>query len=269
MQSTSLALMACENAKKKLTYPLVPVYDAILFCDLGEEPPWVYEQVDFIKNACEQVGIDFYILNTSLYDDYIKNFGISRVVSVPFWSIDENGKKSKMTRHCTIDYKIEVMNKFVRWSLLGYKKGQRTKPKDIGSHEMHIGFSYEEKHRAKTTGKCKLFQYKYPLIEMGLERKDNYRYILEVWGLDSKASACSFCPFHRNYFYKYLKANHPESYEAVVRLDNLLEKNQPLTTIRSKIYISRSGKRICDLTDEDCNDAEMFPYGDRLIWNGF
>jgi hypothetical protein len=204
-----------------------------------------------------------------LYDDYINNFGVSRVVSVPFWSVDANGIKGKMRRHCTIDYKIDAINKFVKWTLLGYKKGQRVKPEDIKSHEMHIGFSHEEKHRAKVNGRSNLFTYIYPLIEMGLERKDNYKYLLENWKLDARASACNVCPFHRNYFFKYLKDNYPDSYSAVVKFDNMLEEKQPQTMIRSKVYISRSRKRIADLTDEDCNDAEMFPYGETFIWNGF
>lgn len=269
MQSTALALMACENVLKGIIHPNVPIYDAIIFCDLGEEPLWVYKQVDFIKSACEKAGIPFYVLHTHLYDDYINNFGKSRVVSVPFWSIDENGKKAKMRRHCTIDYKIEVINKFVKWTLLGYKKGQRIKPDDIKAHEMHIGFSSEEKHRARNEGKSVLFTYKYPLVEIGLERKDNYKYCLEVWGLDTKASACCICPFHRNFFFKYLKENYPDNYQAVLKLDSILEEKQSQTMIKSKVYISRSRKRIADLTDEDCSDAEMFLYGDKLIWNGF
>ncbi len=40
MQSTALALMSCENAfsktdGKELPYPLVPIYDIVIFCDLG------------------------------------------------------------------------------------------------------------------------------------------------------------------------------------------------------------------------------------------
>ena len=46
MQSTALALMSCENAfaktdGKELPYPLVPIYDIVIFCDLGLEPVWV------------------------------------------------------------------------------------------------------------------------------------------------------------------------------------------------------------------------------------
>jgi len=273
-QSTALALMSCENKYykdkgRKIPYPLVPIYDGVIFCDLGEEPVWVCSQVDFVKMACKSVGIPFYTLETNLYNDYMKNFGHSRIVSIPFWGFDENGRKIKMLRHCTLDYKVDAINKFVRQTLLGYKKGQRTKPEDIKGHEMHLGFSYEEKRRARSAGRCKLFEYKYPLIEMGMERKDSYKYCLEVWGLKTKASACNICPFHRNYFFKYLKEHHPESYKAVVTFDNMLEEKQPDTKIRSKIFISRSRKRIVDLTDEDCDDAETFEYEGELIWNGF
>ena len=62
MQSTALALMSCENvdAERKgheRTYPLVPVYDLVVFCDLGFEPPWVMQQAEFVHRACDTPGI--------------------------------------------------------------------------------------------------------------------------------------------------------------------------------------------------------------------
>lgn len=140
MQSTALALMSCANKlilDKKAGvfnftyYDQVPVYDAIMFCDLGLEPSWVYSQVEFVKEACEWAEIPFYILKSTLYEDYNKNFGKARVVSIPFWSVDEEGKKGKMMRNCTLDYKINIMQKFMREQLLGYAKGQRTKQEDM------------------------------------------------------------------------------------------------------------------------------------------
>jgi hypothetical protein len=268
MQSTALALMSCENKSKGIIHQLVPIYDAIIFCDLGKEPHWVYYQVKFIMNACDQVGIPFYILDTHLYDDYVNNFGKSRVVSIPFWTVDEEGKKGKMMRNCTLDYKINAIQKFVRHELMGYKKYERTRSEDIKSHEMHIGFSMEENSRC-SDNPHKMFINKFPLIELGYERKDNYAYIKDVWGLETKASACNICPFHRNYFFKHLRQNHPQEYLDVLKLDQILEDRQPDTKIRSKLYISRSRKRIKDLLDEECNDKEMFPYQDQMIWNGF
>lgn len=270
MQSTALALMSCENKMKGVPYPHpeVPIYDLIIFCDMGWEPPWVYEQVDFIQNACESCGIPFKVLESDLYGEYIRHFGYKRVSSIPFWSIGEDGKKAKMRRQCTIDKKIVAIQKYVRYELLGYSFREYCRKEDKGTHEMHIGFSAEEQQRIFDSYNV-MFVNKFPLIEMGLERPDNYKYILEVWGLDTKASACSYCPFHRNYFFQHLKRNHPESYDAVVSLDNLIEERQPASFIRSKLYISRSRKRITELTPDDCNDAETFLYNGQPVWNGF
>lgn len=84
MQSTALALMSCENATSgALRYPLVPVYDAVLFCDLGFEPPWVSRQVDFVRDACHDAGIFFKVLEAPLYRDFLQNFGERRTISIP------------------------------------------------------------------------------------------------------------------------------------------------------------------------------------------
>lgn len=276
MQSTALALMSCANklilegrAFKLNTElnPQVPIYDAIIFCDLGLEPDWVQNQVLFIQSACEYAGIPFYILNSNLYKDYMERYGMRRVVSIPFWSVDDTGKKGKLPRNCTLDYKIDLIIKFVKWNLLGYKKGQKTRPEDIKAHELHIGFSKEEEHRCKPNPNP-LFTNSFPLVEMGLTRADNYKYILEVWGLDTKASACCFCPFHTNYFFNHLKENNAETYQKTVAFDDMLAERKP-DTIKSDIYISKSRKRIRDLQPEDCTDCETFLYNGQPLWNGF
>lgn len=269
MQSTALALMSCENAGNAFTpYPAVPVYDAVIFCDLGLEPSWVVRQVEFTRLACEKAAIPFYILDTPLYQDFRKNFGQRRTISIPWWTLKKDGHKSKMPRNCTIDYKVEMISKFIRWELLGYKKGQRLRPEDVKAHEMHMGFSVEERHRCKDNPN-QLFTNQFPLVTMGLDRADNYRYILEKWGLDTKASACAFCPFHRNYFFQYIRQHEPETYAAVVGIDNLLRDKTPKPPMDSDLFISRSRKRIADLTPEDCTDAECFEYCGQKIWNGF
>lgn len=109
MQSTALALMSCENVCNPGKYPLVPIYDAIIYCDLGCDPPWVYKQVRFLAKACKKVGIPFYVLTEkNLYEDFMTKFGKAHVSSIPFFSIGENGKKSIMHRHCTIDYSCDT-----------------------------------------------------------------------------------------------------------------------------------------------------------------
>lgn len=273
MQSTALALMSCENSlslKKgqPMPHPDVPIYDLVIFCDLGMEPSWVMDQVMFTQDACEQVKISFKILDSPLHEDFMRNFGERRTVSIPWWTLRGDGHKAKMPRNCTIDYKIEVIAKYVRWEVLGYRKGQRLRPEDRKAHEMHMGFSYEEQKRCKESTNP-MFVNHYPLVAMKLVRADNYAYIRDVWGLETRASACTFCPFHRNYFFRYLRENLPEEYAQLVMVDELLRDKTPKPPMDSDLFISRSRKRIKDLTPADCDDAECFVYREQKIWNGF
>lgn len=228
--------------------------------------------MNFIAEQCNIAKIPFFVLkNKNLKEDYLENYGVARVCTIPFWSLDENGKKGKMTRHCTIDYKIVQMQNFVRWNLLGYRKGERTKPEDIQAHEMHIGFTYEEQQRIFNS-KHKLFINKFPMVEMELTRADNYAYVKEHWGLETRGSACLFCPFHSNFFFHECKSNCRKDYETILAIDEKLEHGNPNSRIgvpNSKVFISKSRKRIRDLKPEECNDAEYFPYKDQQVWNGF
>lgn len=269
MQSTALALMSVENKLKGyMIHPLVPIYDLIVFCDLGGEPFWLYEQVAFIAAACKKAGIPFVVLQADLYSDYMQDFGQKRVTSIPFWTLAPDGKKAKMRRNCTLDYKINRIQQYARYNLHGYRSYQRTREEDKKAHEMHIGFSFEERHRAKEKSHP-MYVNVFPLITMGATRADNYKYILETWGLETKASACLFCPFHRNYFFHFISKEHGENYAQVVAMDSMLEERQPDTKITSRLYISRSRKRIEELTADDCRDAEYFSYRGHDIWNGF
>lgn len=264
--------MSCENAQNPNKFPLVPIYDAVLFCDLGAEREWVYAQVTFIAKQCETAGIPFYVLRgKNLFNDYAANYGTKRVCTIPFWSLDAKGKKGKMTRHCTIDYKIVQMQNFVKWVLLGYPKGARLKVEDIQAHEMHIGFTAEEQRRMFTS-KHRLFVNKFPMVEMNVTRADNYAYVKETWGMETRGSACLFCPFHTNYFFKECKETCPSDYHKILTIDGLLENKLPDARIgvpNSRVFISKSRKRIRDICNEDCQDAKTFDYQGTQIWNGF
>lgn len=244
MQSSALHLMSCENAlaKKRGEPPIwshVPIYDISIFCDLGLEPPWVIKQVKFLEEAGRSCGVPLVILESPLYADFMKNFGERRTISIPWWTIKDDGHKSKMPRNCTIDYKVELISKYVRWELLGYKKGQRLRDEDKKAHEMHMGFSAEEARRCKESPNP-MFVNRFPLVDMGLTRADNYAYIKDVWGLETKASACTFCPFHKNYFFNYLKEHEPKQYAQLVGVDELLRDKNPKPPMDSDLYISRS-----------------------------
>ena len=110
------------------------------------------------------------------------------------------------------------------------------------------------------------------MVEMGLVRADNYAYVKEHWGMETRGSACLFCPYHTNYFFHECRQNCRADYQTVLEFDEMLEKGIPDSRIgvpNSKVYISRSRKRIKDLMEEECRDKETFDYKGRRIWNGF
>ncbi len=267
--STTLALMSCENAYFEWPiHPEVPIYNAVIFCDLHSEPSWVYKQVEFTATACAQVGIPFYRLDADLYGDFTRNFGRARTACIPFWTLSDDGKKGRMPRQCTYDYKIKVIEKFVRYKLLCYKPRERTLSIDIHAHNLHMGIMWEERQRAKES-KQTLFTNRYPLVEMGWTRADCYAYNKDVWGLATRASCCLFCPFHTNYFYHHIREHEPDCYLCALQVDELVETHQARPPLKSKLFLSKSRKRLRELTAEDCEDMQTFSYRGRPVWNGF
>ncbi len=267
--STTLVGMACENVTRGYpVWPSVPVYDAVIYCHLHSEPAWVYEQADFAARLCDRAGIPFYVLDANLYGDLTRKFGTARIASIPFWTLGEDGKKGRMPRQCTYEYKIKVIERFVRRDLLGYKSGERALALDIHAHQMHMGIMFEERHRAKPS-KLTLFTNHYPLVEMGWTRPMCYAYNREVLGIQTRASCCLFCPFHTNYFYSYIQEHEPSCYACAREIDELVETHQARPPLKSKLFLSRSRKRLRDLDEEDCRDAQAFLYDNKAIWTGF
>lgn len=267
--STALVLMACENRLAgRPIHPAVPDFDYVLFCDLHAEPVWVARQVAFVADTCAQVGIPFVTLDADLYGDFTRKFGKARVSSIPAWTIGPDGKKGKMPRQCTCDYKIKIMEQYVRYKLLGYRPRQRTKWWDVHTHEMHMGIMAEERCRAKPSRQT-LFENKYPLVEMGWTRADCFRYNKETWGIETWASSCVFCPFHTRFFFHYLREHDSIGYAQALRVDELLERNQAVPPLTSSLFLTKTHKRLRELAEEECTAAQTFCCEEQPIWNGF
>lgn len=139
---------------------------------------------------------------------------------------------------------------------------------DIHAHQMHMGIMFEERRRARPS-KLKLFVNRYPLVEMGWTRPMCYAYNREVLGIQTRASCCLFCPFHTNYFYQHIRTHEPSCYACARKIDELVESRQAKPPLKSKLFLSKSLKRLRDLTAEDCQDAQTFLYYDKTVWSGF
>ena len=103
---------------------------------------------------------------------------------------------------------------------------------------------------------------------MGWTRAECYAYNKIVWGLATRASCCLFCPYHTNYFYHYIREYEPDCYACALLVDTLVETHQAWPPLKSKLFLSKSRKRLRDLTEEDCQDKQTFLYFQTPIWRG-
>lgn len=212
VQSTVLALLACDGT--------LPGLDAAVFADTGWEPPAVYEQVDRLAAELARVGIPLYRVSSgNLRADTLDPE--HRFVSVPYFTRNADGGEGMGRRQCTSEYKLKPIKVKVR-ELLGYPHPKPV-PRDVFA-EQWIGFSTDEIHRVRDRLDVNYARPRYPLLELGMSRKDCQRWLERAgWGHTAK-SACIGCPFHGNAQWRELRDNHPEQWADAVDFDRRIRK---------------------------------------------
>ena len=53
------------------------------------------------------------------------------------------------------------------------------------------------------------------------------------------------------------------------RIDELVESRQARPPMKSRLFLSKSRKRLRDLEPEDCCDKQVFLYNAEEVWSGF
>jgi hypothetical protein len=127
-------------------------------------------------------------------------------------------------RQCTSEYKLAPINRKVRELLGAAPPKFRSVPRGRVA-ETWIGFSTDEVGRVGSTGHQVLYQRpRYPLLELGMSRRDCTRYLDRAgWG-DTEKSACIGCPYHGNRQWRELRDNHPAEWADAVAFDEAIRK---------------------------------------------
>ena len=212
VQSSTLALLACEGA--------LPGLDGAIFADTQAEPKAVYEQVDRLEAELTKAGIPLYRVTVgSLRDDSINPS--HRYASVPYFVRNPDGSEGMGRRQCTNEYKLQPIMRKCR-ELLGASPPKfRTVPRG-NVVEQWIGFSTDEIHRANNRRENLYAIKRFPLLELGMSRKDCIKWLDQRgWGHTVK-SACTFCPFHGNRQWRDMRDNHPEDWADAVDFDRAI-----------------------------------------------
>jgi hypothetical protein len=245
VQSSTLALMIAKGE--------IPMVDCAIFADTKGEPKAVYKWLDWLE---KQLNYPVYkVSKGNLKEDMINAIdGKYNFLSVPLYTRNaETGKKGLLRRQCTADYKILPVNKKVR-ELLGLQLNEKRKK---GTKvEMLMGISMDEVYRVKEN-RLKYINNVYPLIELGMNRKDCLAWFKKHKYPTPPRSACTFCPFHNNSEWRNIKEN-KEEWNEVVELDRLIRKGTKKK--KDEVFLHNSCLPIdqVDFTEKPDDQLDLF-----------
>jgi len=200
----------------------LPGLDGAIFADTGWEPRRVYQQLDRIEAVLTAADIPLYrVAQGNLREDAINPE--HRFASVPYFVRNPDGTEGMGRRQCTSEYKLAPIGRKVRELLGASAPDFRRVPKGRLA-EQWIGFSTDEIQRVSDHGGVSYVRKRYPLLELGMSRKDCERWLAgRGWG-DTAKSACIGCPFHGNAQWRDLRDNHPDEWADAVAFDQAIRK---------------------------------------------
>lgn len=152
VQSSRVLLASCLGQ--------LPKFDAAVFADTQWEPAAVYENVRFLQAEGEKAGIPVHVVTRgNLRRDAIefrrlpKSADGKRYASIPTFIKNPDGSQGRVKRQCTKEYKIEVVDTWLRRVLLGLAPHKRV-PKGV-TIRTWFGISDDEASRATFPGRMK------------------------------------------------------------------------------------------------------------------
>ena len=230
VQSSALLVLACTDDR-------VPKPDVAIFSDTGDEPQYVMDYLQILKDYAEPFGINIVIAQKGVLSE--DALGRDKFVPIPLFTLHKDGSKGVLRRQCTREYKITPINKKVR-EILGYKPRYRVKHKVRAM----LGISTDEMQRMKESW-MKWTTNTYPLIDLGISRKDCYQ-IMEQVGLPKpKKSACVYCPYHDDQYWQWMKDEEPIEFARAVDFDEAI-RNKTMKGSESPAFVHRSCVPLAD-----------------------
>lgn len=253
VQSTALLVMS------NLGVEGCPRADVAIFADTGDEPFWVYENVERLRKW-SKIPVETVTRGHLSADIISRHNGRSpRFAAIPAFTSDGEGRESMLRRQCTREYKIEPIERRVR-EICGLEKGQRAA--GVIKATALIGISLDEVTRMKPS-RTKWVRNQYPLVEMGLRRHDCRKIVWEAGLRPPEKSSCVFCPYHSDEFWRRLQMDHPQEWTRVCDLDEAF-RDMSRSGIARPVYLHRSliplreldftrqQRLFPDLEDEEC-----------------
>lgn len=203
VQSTVLVLMALES--------IIPC-DEIIFCDLGNELPETYENINRLQALCEG-KIEFTILHTCNIIEHVRNQYDSQrpsghFVAIPVFATNTTtGQRSQLRRQCTHRWKIAPVRRHLR---------ERYKKCRLG-----LGISIDEASRMRDSD-VRWCQNWYPLIDISMSRRDCIEFLKQRNYPVPARSSCIICPYRSIKSWQGIAKRHPALFDEACKVDELI-----------------------------------------------
>lgn len=221
VQSSTLALMAAAGE-------IGPMPKAAVFADTGDEPLSVYRWLDWLTTQ-----LPFPVVKAdngeSLSEHVFSSIDVKTRVSKPplFTAGSDGNKEGLLTRDCTKDFKVSVIQRAVRKLMIEH---------DTKSVIQWIGISTDEAVRMKPS-RVKYSTHRWPLIDMGMSRHDCLRWMEANGYPKPPRSACVYCPHHSNKEWRRLRDEEPEAWDRAVAFDAKIRTG--IHKVKAKCFVHR------------------------------
>lgn len=201
VQSTAILLMALDGVIERP--------DLVVFADTGSELPETYATVARIRQMCIDAGQRFEIAygapeefeeGISLHEYYMQK------ETFPYLPMVRNPQ-------CTFKFKIRPVRNLIKSHELFSNQGP--KPHAIS----WLGISTDERKRARKSD-VQWIETSYPLLNLGLSRKDCINYIEKHYpALEVSKSGCFCCPYSSGKTFVDLKITHPDLFQICIDME--------------------------------------------------
>lgn len=225
-----------------------------LFCNVGDDSehpatldyvrnvaqPWAADRcVEVVELAPRRLSLLSHMLD---HDD-----PLTLREPIPIRGV--NGKP--LSRSCTADWKIKRLGAWLKDQGCGLDKPAAT---------VAIGISVDEIERAGRGRDEKWERRVYPLLHMGLNRRDCMDVIASAGLQVPPKSSCWFCPYHKPSTWAEMGRDEPELFARAQQLEDTLNDRRDHLG-KKHVYLTRFGRRLSDaigIAQDGLFDADDF-----------
>lgn len=206
IQSTALAVLIWQGKLPKPKYAFM--------ADCGYESEKTYKYVsEVIAPKLKEVGVDFNLVNSSDYVN-VELMDKNGYCNLPAFRKKPDGTVSHLSTRCNGTWKQAVMRKWLR---------------DHGVEKCvdWVGISTDEARRGGKSSGVKWIKNEYPLLDLGMSRKDCVELIKSAgWEMPARTS-CIMCPQRTMFEWLRLKVECPEDFERACEIEESIRKIDP------------------------------------------